>query len=181
MLRYQVNERKQAESTELSRFPPPCADFAGSVPRAQVAFLSEPIVRDDPWHHINLLCISALTSAGAFAKVVSYTCKDSIQSPECLAYWSRWLKLTPKTQARFLAICSSGRKVSLGRKLQICKFGGFLKLENFNPISKFTYLKASSSRFGILAKAMQWCSKRLIFYAYKVKNHLNLSWWGGWT
>ena len=104
-----------------------------------------------------------------------------ILSPECLAYWPRWLEVTTQTQVQFLAICSSGRKVSLGRKLQICKFGGFLKLENFNPISKFTYLKASSSRFGILAKAMQWCSKRLIFYAYKVKNHLNLSWWGGWT
>ena len=43
----------------------------------------------------------------------------------------------------------------LGRKLQICKFGIFLKLEIFNPILKFTYLTASSSRFGILAKAMQ--------------------------
>ena len=49
--------------------------------------------------------------------------------------------------------------MSLGRKLQICKFGIFLKLEIFNPILKFTYLTASSSRFGVLAKAMQCADK----------------------
>ena len=26
---------------------------------------------------------------------VSYTCKDSIFSPECLAYWSRWFEVLP--------------------------------------------------------------------------------------
>ena len=31
----------------------------------------------------------------------------------------------------------------------------FFKTWNFNPILKFTYLTASSSRFGVLAKAMQ--------------------------
>ena len=38
-----------------------------------------------------------------------------------------------------------------------CKFAKlvFSKLEIFNPILKFTYLTASSSRFGALAKAMQ--------------------------
>ena len=45
----------------------------GRVPRAQVAFSSEPsrnlqpTVRDDPWHHIDPLCIRAFTSARAFA------------------------------------------------------------------------------------------------------------------
>ena len=36
---------------------------------------------------------------------------------------------------------------------------GFFKTSNFNPILKFTYLIASSSRFGLLAKAMQWRMK----------------------
>ena len=26
--------------------------------------------------------------------MVSYTCQDGILSPECLAYWSRWLEVT---------------------------------------------------------------------------------------
>ena len=71
MSRYRVNARNRAESTERSRFPPPCADFCwvGS-PRAGRVFqwaITQPIVRDDPWHHIDLLCIRALTSARAFA------------------------------------------------------------------------------------------------------------------
>ena len=47
------------------------------------------------------------------------------------------------------------QKSVVGQELQICKFGNFLKLEIFNPILKFTYLTASSSRFGVLAKAVQ--------------------------
>ena len=61
--------------------------------------------------------------------MVSYTCKDNILSPERLAYWSRWLEVQPKTQIRFPAGWSSGRKVLLGRKLQILLFYIFKKLE----------------------------------------------------
>ena len=71
MSRYPVNARNRAKSTEWSRFPPQCAKF-GSVgsPRAGRVFewtITQPIVRDDPWHHIDLLCIRALTLARAFA------------------------------------------------------------------------------------------------------------------
>ena len=45
--------------------------------------------------------------------------------------------------------------MSLGRKLQICKFENFLKLQIFNPISKLTYFTDSFRRFAVLAKAMQ--------------------------
>ena len=210
MSRYLVKARNRAESTEQSRFPPPRVDFCSvGSPRACRVFewaIAQPIVRDDPWHHIDQLCIRALTSARAFAAatcrarprarrrrslniltarepmgpssrrrlillashcmalarerkkpsriareieifsifagwvptlvpkhnsrfrifrhtlcwslysiniyetfgrnkiavslwnqngMVSYTCKDSIRSPECLAYWSRWLEVSP--------------------------------------------------------------------------------------
>ena len=74
MSRYLVNARNRAVSTERSRFPPPCAHCAEfcSVcsPRAGRVFeraITQLIVCDDPWHHIHLLCIRALTSARAFA------------------------------------------------------------------------------------------------------------------
>ena len=188
MSRYLVKARNRAESTEQSRFPPPRVDFCSiGSPRACRVFewaIAQPIVRDDPWHHIDQLCIRALTSARAFAAatcragprarrrrtpniltarkpmgrstrrrlrtsllvdpwleitklctevnisilkqnkstlwvleeeisrtgistigkweftilqngMVLYTCKDSILSPECLAYWSRWLDVSP--------------------------------------------------------------------------------------
>ena len=40
--------------------------------------------------------------------------------------------------------------------LQIWEF--FKTWKTFNPILKFTYLTASSSQFGVLAKAMQWAA-----------------------
>ena len=68
-----MNARNPAESTEPSRFPSPPArvEFCsvGST-RAGLVFewaITQPIVRDDPWHHIHPLCIRALTSARAFA------------------------------------------------------------------------------------------------------------------
>ena len=71
MLSYPVNARIRAESTEQSRFPPPSVEFCSvGSPRACRVFewaITQPIVRDDPWHHIDLLCIRALTSARAFA------------------------------------------------------------------------------------------------------------------
>ena len=48
------------------------------------------------------------------------------------------------------------QKSDVELKLQILQIWDFLKLENFNPILKFTYLTASSSRFCVLAKAMYW-------------------------
>ena len=66
-----VNARNRAESTEKSRFPPLRAEVCSvGPPRAARVFeraITQPIVRDDPWHHIDQLCIRALTSARAFA------------------------------------------------------------------------------------------------------------------
>ena len=71
MSRYPVNARNQAVSTELSRFPPPCAEFCWVCsPHAGCVFewaITQPIVHDYPWHHIDQLWICALTSACAFA------------------------------------------------------------------------------------------------------------------
>ena len=61
--------------------------------------------------------------------MVSYTCKDSFCSPEYLAYWSRWLEVMLWTCIRFLAVCSSGREVPLGRNCKFCKLWIFIKLE----------------------------------------------------
>ena len=68
---YLVNARNRAGSTESSRFPPPRVEFC-SVGSSRACSIFEraitlPIVRDDPWHHIDQLCIRALTSARAFA------------------------------------------------------------------------------------------------------------------
>ena len=46
------------------------------------------------------------------------------------------------------------QKSGVELKLQFLQIWDFFKLENFNPILKFTYLTASSSCFGVLAKAM---------------------------
>ena len=46
------------------------------------------------------------------------------------------------------------QKSVVGQEIANLRIWNFLKLENFNPILKFTYLTASSSRFGDLAKAM---------------------------
>ena len=50
------------------------------------------------------------------------------------------------------------QKSVVGQEIANLQIWDFLKLENFNPILKFTELTASSSRFGVLAKAMQWVS-----------------------
>ena len=47
------------------------------------------------------------------------------------------------------------QKSVVGREIANLQIWDFLKLEIFNPILKFTYLTASSCRFGVLAKAMQ--------------------------
>ena len=71
MLSYLVNARNRAESTEPSRFSPAHVGFCSvGSPRAGRVFewaITQPIVRDDPWHHIDQLCICALTLARAFA------------------------------------------------------------------------------------------------------------------
>ena len=71
MSRYLMNARNRAESTQWSRFSPPRVEFCSvGFPRASRVFewaITQPIVRDDPWHHIDYLCIRALTSARAFA------------------------------------------------------------------------------------------------------------------
>ena len=71
---YLVNAKNQAESTEQSRIPPPRnarVEFCSvGSPQADRVFewdLKQPIVSDDPWHHIDQLCICALTSASVFA------------------------------------------------------------------------------------------------------------------
>ena len=53
------------------------------------------------------------------------------------------------------------QKSVVGQEIANLQIWDFLKLENFNPILKFTELTASSSRFGVLAKAMQCESKSL--------------------
>ena len=54
-----------------SRFPPPSVEVCSvGSPRAGRVFewaITQPIVRDDPWHHIVQLCIRARTSARTFA------------------------------------------------------------------------------------------------------------------
>ena len=56
---------------EKPRFPPPRVEFYSvSSPRAGRVFewaITQPVVLVDPWHHIDQLCIRALTSARAFA------------------------------------------------------------------------------------------------------------------
>ena len=63
MSRHLVNARIRAESTEWSRFPPPSVEFCSvGSSRACRVFewaITQPIVRDDPWHHIDLWCIRA--------------------------------------------------------------------------------------------------------------------------
>ena len=70
MSHYLVNARSRAESTERSRFPPPRVDFCSvGSPRAGRVFewaFTQPIERDDPWPHVDQLCVYALTSARAF-------------------------------------------------------------------------------------------------------------------
>ena len=70
MSRYLVKARNQAESTERSRFPPPRVEvWSVGPPRACRIFeraITQPIVRDDRWHHIDQLCIRSLTLALAF-------------------------------------------------------------------------------------------------------------------
>ena len=71
MSRYLVNARNRAESTEQSRFPPARVGFCSvGSRRAGRVFewaITQPFVRDDPWHHNNQLWIRALTSGRAFA------------------------------------------------------------------------------------------------------------------
>ena len=71
MSRYLVNARNRAESTEQSRFPPARVGFCSvGSRRAGRVFewaITQPFVRDDPWHHNDQLWIRALTSARAFA------------------------------------------------------------------------------------------------------------------
>ena len=66
--------------------------------------------------------------------MASYACKDNILSPECLAYWSRWLEVLQYSLVRFLAIHTSGVKVSLGRKFQILQFFLIKKIEILNQV-----------------------------------------------
>ena len=80
MSRYLVNARNLAESTEKSRFSPPRVEVCsvGPPPAGRVFewAITQPIVRDDPQHHI----VRALTSARAFA---SATCRERPHVRRC--------------------------------------------------------------------------------------------------
>ena len=119
-------------------------------------------------------------------RLVLYTWKDSILSPECLAYWSSWLEVTPKIQVWFLAVHRSGKKVTLSWNFKsFCKFAIFLKLVIFNPILKFADLTASFSRFGVLAKAIEGVvnQKSLQLHPFHIEttlagtNSIQIPWW----
>ena len=69
----------------------------------------------------------------------------------------------------------SGRKVSLGSKLQILHIFDFLKTWNFNRSFYGTYLTATFHRFGVLAKAML-CSK-----CSKQSHHDSTTQWQHWS
>ena len=57
-------------------------------------------------------------------------------------------------------VVAQAEKCRWAGNCKVAIFYIFLKLETFNPILKFTYLTASSSRCGVLAKAMQCCGQR---------------------
>ena len=97
---------------------PRCADFClVCSPRACRVFEranTQPIVRDDPWHHIDLLCIRALTSARAFAAATCHAgprarrhrTLNLLTAREAMGLSSRrWLillaSLVPKHNSRF--------------------------------------------------------------------------------
>ena len=71
MTRCLVNERNWAESTEQLRFHPSRVEVCSvNSPQAGHVFhwaIMQPIVRDDPWHYIDQLCIHALVSGCTFA------------------------------------------------------------------------------------------------------------------
>ena len=93
-----MTARNRAESTELSRFPPSRVEFClVDSPRAGRVFewaIAQFIVRDDPWHHIDQLCICALTSAHAFAAATccARTCASSHRSINILTQLQRTVK-----------------------------------------------------------------------------------------
>ena len=61
--------------------------------------------------------------------MVSYTCKDGILSPGCLAYWSRWLELGSFAvdQVRSWQFAAQAEKC---RWAGNCKFCNFLFFKN---------------------------------------------------
>ena len=81
MSRYLVNARNRAESTEPSRFPPPHVEVClfGSQHACRIfeRAITQPTVRDDPWHYVDQSSIRALTSALAFAAA---TCRAGLHA-----------------------------------------------------------------------------------------------------
>ena len=85
-------------------------------------------------------------------------------SPFCRTEWFHvHIKIAFSVFHLSVAVRRSGRKVALGRKLQILQFFYF-----FNPILKRTYLTASFRRFGVLAKATFLLSKpKMLIYLFQ--------------
>ena len=120
MLRCLVNARNRAESTELSRFSPPRFKVcSGRSPRAGRVFewaIAQSIVRDDPWHHIDQLCIHALTLARAFAAA---TCcaRPRARSSRSLNIWTACELIGLSSRSQLLLLASY--RVALTRERRI--------------------------------------------------------------
>ena len=73
-----IEREKPSWITRTIRIPPPRVEFC-SVSSMLSGCVSEwaitqPILRGDPWHHIDQLCIRALTLRRAFAGIAAATC-----------------------------------------------------------------------------------------------------------
>ena len=153
---YLVNVRNRAESTKQSRFPPPRVEFCSvGSPRACRIFegaTTQTIMHDDPWHHIDQLCMRALTSARAFA-AATWCTRQRARRRRFLNLLTELEPITLSSRSRLLLLASHRMALTRERKTLA------RSLEKLR--SSFAYLVPTlipkhNSRFWVFSSTICW-------------------------
>ena len=165
-----MNARNRAESTEQSRFPPPCIEFALSVPRAQVAFSSE--------SSCNLLCATILDIRSTSCAYCSHfgarvrrrhklrACSSPPQAARDRAraaagpsiFWrhaSQSLPIGPSSRRRLLLLASHRMALTRERK-NPSRIAREIEIFSIFAWLVLTLVPKQNSRFWVFRRTISW-------------------------
>ena len=155
MSRYRVNARNQAESTELSKFTPPCAGFCWVGSTRAVYTENRINLHFEVWEKFRQL---GNERHSPFCRTEWFHIHVKMAFFHCFTWvFGLLVKVVESYSVGLGSIASSSQvrqRSAVGQVMSNSATLWFLTTWNFNPILKFAKLTASSSRLGVLAKAM---------------------------
>ena len=132
--------------------------------------ITHPIVCDYPWHHIDLLCIHALTSAHAFAAAA---CRARLQAPPPQA--PLCFDCVQGLSSRFQLILLASHSMTLTREHKnLCLIGWEIMIEIFSIFAWLvpTLVLKHNLRFRVSTAQSVDCNDWVIFVKHFVEGFL---------